>query len=71
MKNKHDEDISFLDKATPVELLTRGRFAPTGDSIFQGTLGKRFCKIITKMRNKLESAGTWSDLSKKVGWKQQ
>lgn len=59
--------MEFIDNATPEELLRRWRFGEN-DLIFQGELGKKYTKVMHKVRNEMGEEA-WAELSKKVGWK--
>lgn len=58
---------NWIDKADYESLLTKWRFAPVGDVLFQGELGKYYSDVMFKKRNELDSAEQVR-ISKDVGW---
>ena len=48
-------------------MLSRWRFAPLGDPLFQGEIGDYFAKVMREKREKLEE-GEHARISKKIGW---
>lgn len=58
---KQIDDMSYM------ELLRRWRFAPSGDSMFQGEVGDYYYKVMTEKRDAVgpeEHTAT----SKAIGW---
>jgi hypothetical protein len=62
-----DEMKTWIDKATYESLLSRVRFAPIGDPIFQGEMGEYFSKVMARKREEVGEAGHVS-ASKTIGW---
>jgi len=58
---------SWIDSASYVELLKRWQFAPTGDPMFLGDVGKYYTHV---MRRKRDQIGEDAHLaaSKLIGW---
>ena len=54
----------WIDKASYIELLTRWRFAKSGDPILQGESGEYFQKIMNEKRQLTDHVRA----SKIVGW---
>ena len=50
------------------ETLSKWRFAPLGDPMFQGELGEYFIKVMAEKESKLIS-GEKTAISKNIGWK--
>lgn len=55
----------WIDNASYEAMLTRWRFAPAGDSIFQGEAGEYYRKV---MADKRPSDAEHAAASKRVGW---
>lgn len=58
----------IIDEMDYESMLRKWRFAPNGDSMFQGEVGKYYSKI---MKEKREKVGNESHVraSKLIGWK--
>ncbi len=55
-----------IDAMTYEEMLRRNRFAPSGDPLFQGDVGKYFIKVMREKR--AEDPGGAVAASKRIGW---
>lgn len=64
---KHITPRKWIKNATYEQLLHKNRFGPLGDEMFQGKLGKYFCKMMTKKRKELHPIEQ-VQASKNVGW---
>lgn len=60
-----DDHKQWIDNATYKQLLERWRFAPAGDSIFQGETGQYYSKILKQKQSTADHVAT----SKDIGWK--
>ena len=56
------EQKAIIDNMTQEELCREWRFAPGGDSLFQGDTGSYFSKVLK------EKGGFTPEISKKLGW---
>lgn len=62
-----DEEMKqWIDDATLEQLLNKWRFAPVGEPMFQGDIGKYYAKVMTAKRS-ADPAG-WVAASKRIGW---
>jgi hypothetical protein len=61
------EQKKFIDDASYETLLCKWRFAPMGDSMFQGEVGAYYTKVMKEKRDKL-LPGESAVISKKIGW---
>lgn len=60
------EDLKkYIDKLSYEELLRRWRFAPAGDSWFEGETGDYWAKVMAEKRDTVDHVA----VSKRVGWK--
>ena len=59
---------TVIDKMTYAELLSRLRFAPLGDTIFQGEIGQYYKTVMKKRREELGDDEA-AEISKRIGWK--
>ena len=59
--------LDWIDNADYEELLTKWRFAPTGDPFFDGNVGKHFVLVIQAKKAKIGDA-EHTRISKKIGW---
>jgi hypothetical protein len=57
----------WIDEASYEQLLSHWRFAPVGDPMFVGELGKYYKKVMFEKRDKLE-VGQAARISKAIGW---
>jgi len=57
----------WIDNANYEELLSRWRFAPLGDSMFQGDTGDYYSKIMREKRESMEN-DEHVNASKRIGW---
>jgi len=57
----------WIDAASYEALLSRWRFAPAGDSIFQGETGKYYQKVMAEKKQQVGGAGHVA-ASKAIGW---
>lgn len=57
----------WIDGASYLDLLTRRRFSPSGDIIFQGKIGNYYKKAMDK-RKKIIGQEECANISKLVGW---
>lgn len=62
-----DEVKRQIDCLDYVGLLSRWRFAPAGDAIFQGESGEYFSKRMAELRSKDPEGAVAA--SKMIGWK--
>lgn len=62
-----EEQRKWIDEASIEALLSRLRFAPSGDPIFTGEAGEHFLKTIARRREEAGPAA-WTAASKAVGW---
>lgn len=67
MVMEDSEMIIWIDKATYKELLTKWRFAPSGDPFFQGDIGGYFYQSMSTKKEKLKD-GEHSKISKEIDW---
>jgi hypothetical protein len=65
----NEERIEWINNASYETLLHKWRFAPSGDPFFQGEVGTYYTKVFFEKRKALGAKA--SDISKKVGWKEQ
>lgn len=56
-----------IDGMTYQEMLSKWRFAPSGDSIFQGDSGKYFSEVMNRKREEVGPA-EHTAASKAIGW---
>lgn len=56
----------WIDNANYESLLSKWRFAPSGDPFFQGVVGKHYSKAIADKRD--EDHGEAVRASKQLGW---
>ena len=56
-----------IDNMTYRELLSKWRFAPTGDPLLQGDIGKYYSKVMNE-KKELLTDGEHSRISKSIGW---
>lgn len=56
----------WIDNATYEQLLAKWRFAPIGDSMFQGETGDYYAKVMAEKRKTADHV----QASKTVGWDQ-
>lgn len=56
-----------IDEMTYEEMLKRWRFAPMGDPMFQGNIGKYFAKVLAEKRDQMPEKDKIA-ISKKIGW---
>lgn len=63
----NDTQKAWIDNASYEQLLSRWRFAPVGDPVFQGDTGDYYAKV---MREKKEQVGGAEHvrISKAIGW---
>jgi hypothetical protein len=63
----HDEMKKWIDNATYSQLLSKWRFASSGNPFFQGEIGDYYSKV---MREKKEQVGNDEHVktSKTIGW---
>lgn len=57
----------WVDEASYEQLLSRWRFAPVGDSFFQGDNGKYYVKVMAEKREQVGNSGHVA-ASKSIGW---
>lgn len=57
----------WIDKASLFALLSKWRFAPSGDPLLQGETGEYFFKVMVAKRTADPAA--WVRASKAVGWR--
>ncbi len=62
IKMKH-----WIDTATYEELLTKWRFAPSGNPWFQGEVGKYYGEVMSKKKKEVGDIAH-TRASKKIGW---
>jgi len=55
---------NWIDNASYHELLSRWRFAPIGDPLFQGETGKYYSKVMFEKKQTVDHV----QVSKDVGW---
>ena len=62
-----DEMKNWVDNASYEQLLSRWRFAPDGDLMFQGEIGNYYTEVMKKRR---EEVGNEEHVraSKSIGW---
>jgi hypothetical protein len=65
MKDKA-EMIAWIDGASLEQLLSKWRFAPSGDPLLQGEVGEHFSKTMFAKRDADNAA--WVAASKSIGW---
>ena len=58
--------LKWIDNATLEQLLAKWRFAPSGDPMFVGDIGKHFEDVMNRKRK--EEPGRWISASKNIGW---
>lgn len=58
----------WIDNASYEQLLSRWRFAPVGDPMFQGETGKYYEEIMSIKRKKIGDAAH-TRASKNIGWR--
>lgn len=56
-----------IDSMTYEEMLSKWRFAPIGDPMFQGETGDYYKKVMKKKKDQLLD-GEHVSISKKIGW---
>jgi len=63
-----EEMMDWIDNATLEQLMCEWRFAPVGDPLFQGEVGKHYKEV---MRRKKDEVGHDQHVatSKNIGWK--
>ena len=59
---------AWIDNASYESLLSKWRFAPAGDPIFQGECGQYYSKVLAEKRS--ANPGGAVAASKQIGWKQ-
>ena len=57
-----DKQKKAIDEMTYEQMLSKWRFAPIGDPMFQGEVGDYFSKVMKQKRE------NHSQVSKKIGW---
>jgi len=57
----------WIDEASYEELLSKWRFAASGDQFFQGEMGKYYSEAMRKKREEVGSSAHVT-ASKKIGW---
>ena len=62
----NDETKEWIDNASYEELLSRLRFAPPGDMLFQGRTGSYYFEV---MKKKSISVYEHIAISKRMGWR--
>jgi hypothetical protein len=61
------EQKTWIDNATLEDLLSKWRFAPSGDPMLQGEYGEYYSKVMFGKRDADNAA--WVAASKFVGWR--
>ena len=59
-----DAEKRWIDSASYESLLSRWRFAPIGDPLFQGDTGKYYADVMHKLRESSDHVSA----SKRIGW---
>ena len=62
----NEQHKAWIDKASYKELLSRWRFAPVGDPMFQGETGDYYSKVMKEKRQNADHV----QASKNIGWEQ-
>lgn len=57
----------MIDNMTYSELLQRWRFAPVGDTVFQGETGEYYCQVMAQKRKEVGNE-VHVATSKNIGW---
>ena len=60
------EQKAWIDNASYEQLLHKWRFAPLGDSWFQGECGEYYSKVMSEKRN--ANSDEHIQASKSIGW---
>ena len=58
-----------IDEMNYEAMLSRWRFAPSGDPMFQGAVGDYFAKVMAEKRDAPGGAAAHVAASKNIGWK--
>jgi len=66
-KKKMSDLKEQIDKMSYEQLLARWRFAPSGDSMFVGEIGKYYAEVMSRKKNEL-SHEEQVQTSKDLGW---
>jgi len=61
------EHQRFIDNSDYERLLSKWRFAPTGDPLFQGDTGEYYAEVMARKRDEIGQAEAVL-VSKRVGW---
>ena len=61
------EQKNWIDNASYEQLLSKWRFAPIGDTMFQGDTGDYYSKVMAKKKKEVGD-GAHVAASKKLGW---
>ena len=61
------EQKSWIDNASYYALLSKWRFAPVGDPMFQGDTGAYYAEVMKKRREGVGGQGH-TQTSKAIGW---
>ena len=64
----HQDIKDRIDHMSYTEMLSKWRFAPVGDPMFQGEIGDYFSMVMGKKKEVLAD-GEHSQVSKAIGWK--
>ena len=67
MNKMTKEQKEWIDNANYYDLLSKWRFAPIGDEMFQGKTGLYYGKIMNKRRDEVSPA-EHTAISKAIGW---
>jgi len=62
----NDQTKEWIDNSTYEQLLSKWRFAPAGDPLFQGEMGKYYSEVMFRKRDADPDAAVRA--SKNVGW---
>ena len=62
-----DEMKNWIDNATYEQLLSRWRFGPVGDPMFQGEMGKYYEEVMSQKRKEVGDEAHVR-ASKSIGW---
>ena len=59
-----DEIKKTIDNMSYTAMLQKWRFAPSGDTMFQGDIGDYFSKVMFEKKSKVDHV----QVSKNIGW---
>lgn len=59
-----EEHKKFIDESSYESLMRRWRFAPLGDTIFSGSTGEYYRKVMEEKSKSVDKVS----ISKKIGW---